>query len=621
MMQSKRRRKAKIGSISIATLAIVTVLFAGPLASKSGAYVPSLTPSGSTPYLTSVSCSNTSLCMAVDGDGFVWQYNGTVWSGLDLIDSYDPGAVLYGVSCDPTGALCVAVDSEGYAYTWNGTSWSSSGDVDSGDAFLSVSCATSTFCVAADDQGNVVTYNGTSWSSVTSVAGSVDIYGVSCVSSSFCVITTSTGYAWIWNGTSWSSSLVASGVSLNSVSCASSVYCVAVDNEGNAYTYTGTTPWSSASSIDGTNVLYGVSCTSSTFCAAVDADGNTLLYNGTGWSSTNPDGTYTINAVSCVSTDFCFAVDNDGNAVYYGGATPWTVSAVDPSFVINDISCVPDYEICGIAGAGAHSAITTSFWSGFDGPSGPFHISGGPDFQGVSCTQLSTCMVVGGRNAYTMTTSGLTVSGTGITPSGVTLQSVGCWDSSGTLKCWAGGSNSDAWYFNGTTWSGAYSTGLGSSVVTMSCFPTSLQCYAGGSSGGTAESTSSTTWGSGGPGGAEQGLTCVSGPACQGVSSTTDYYLGGSYNFGSDMTGVSCSDSNNCEIVQSGTANGTVYYTTVGSFSSSNRTQVTHAVKGTSANAIACIGDGECAAAGTKGSIAITTNYWVSGIDTRTIKL
>ena len=112
------------------------------------------------PITTSVSCSNSSFCVAVADDGSAFKYNGSAWSAPTSIDPSNPHSVsLSSVSC-PTAAFCMAVDTAGNALTFNGTSWSArSKIVNGGFSLNSVSCPTSSFCAAVDNGGWALTYS------------------------------------------------------------------------------------------------------------------------------------------------------------------------------------------------------------------------------------------------------------------------------------------------------------------------------------------------------------------------------------------------------------------------------------------------------------------------------
>jgi hypothetical protein len=261
--------------------------------------------------LASVSCTSSSFCVAVDGNGNALTWDGTSWSAPVNID---PSTVLDSVSCSSTG-FCVAVDSSGNALTWDGASWSAPVNIDGSPYLTSVSCTSSSFCAAVDIRGNALTWDGTSWSAPLNIDGSNALYSVSCTSSSFCVAVDSSGNALTWDGASWSAPINIDGSSpLVSVSCTSSSFCVAVD-ASDALTWNGTS-WSAPVLIATDNdLLESVSCHSSSFCVAVDYSGNDLTWDGASWSAPVNIDAYGFFSVSCTSSSFCVAVDSSGNAV------------------------------------------------------------------------------------------------------------------------------------------------------------------------------------------------------------------------------------------------------------------------------------------------------------------
>jgi hypothetical protein len=113
--------------------------------------------------LDTVSCADTSFCVAADSVGNVLAWNGSTWSPPQAIDPTTSSSTvgsngITSVSC-VSFVFCVAVDSGGRAITFNGRSWSKPADIDGQTGLVSVSCATATFCLALDKLGRVVTYS------------------------------------------------------------------------------------------------------------------------------------------------------------------------------------------------------------------------------------------------------------------------------------------------------------------------------------------------------------------------------------------------------------------------------------------------------------------------------
>ena len=78
----------------------------------------------------------------------------STWLSPTLIDG---GEGLSSVSCTST-TFCMAVDSGGDALRYNGSTWSSPSAIVSGEGLTSVSCTStsSAFCIAVDYHGNVL---------------------------------------------------------------------------------------------------------------------------------------------------------------------------------------------------------------------------------------------------------------------------------------------------------------------------------------------------------------------------------------------------------------------------------------------------------------------------------
>lgn len=279
---------------------------------RSWSVVPSADSGTGANTLSGVSCVSAISCVAVGSyysspsaysQSLIESWNGTSWS---IVPSPNNGTYdnwLYGVSCTST-TLCVAV---GYYDTsptvaqtlieaWNGTSWSITSSPNSGaysNQLSGISCQQANTCVAVGYSNTslsvsktlIESWNGTNWSIVPSPNdGAYDngLSGVSCVSGSSCISVgdydnqSASAYQTLiesWNGTSWS--IVPSPNSENGLS--------------------------------------GVSCHSARSCKAVGSDGQTLIesWNGHKWSivsSPNGAGTNQLMGISCVSGAWCKAV-------------------------------------------------------------------------------------------------------------------------------------------------------------------------------------------------------------------------------------------------------------------------------------------------------------------------
>ena len=220
---------------------------AAPTSSRSNLVVPSSWSITPTPNVNSnfhslngVSCLSVSFCMAVgDYEGgtgdlnLAEQWNGTAWS---IVSTPNPPSTedsfLSSVSCT-SSTSCMAVGStengtaeQTLAEQWNGVTWSIVSTPDTSavldNTLSSVSCVGPSACTAVGS-GNTVTarqtlieqWNGASWSIVpspnpsTSQSGELD--AVSCVGASFCMAagdnsngTNDVPLAEEWNGSVWS---------------------------------------------------------------------------------------------------------------------------------------------------------------------------------------------------------------------------------------------------------------------------------------------------------------------------------------------------------------------------------------------------------------------------------
>jgi hypothetical protein len=221
-----------------------------------------------------LSCPGTSFCMAVwrgTSESAVW--NGKSWSAPIAVGGSQS---LQAVGC-ATSTFCVAIDGIGDGFYFNGSSWSA-GPNDWGSV-MSISCPTSSFCVSV--AGGVSMWNGSSWTEPQQFGTTSVLQAVSCPVPTFCAAVDTTGETIIWNGTKWSGpeSLEGSSAlgtpSLSGVSCSSTSFCVAVDSGGRAFTWSGRT-WSAADLVDTGHALTAVSCTNLTFCVATDKQGFAL---------------------------------------------------------------------------------------------------------------------------------------------------------------------------------------------------------------------------------------------------------------------------------------------------------------------------------------------------------
>ena len=265
-------------------------------------------------------------------------------------------AGIYGVSC-PTPGFCVAVDGSGDAYRWNGSTWSAPMTAYAGNTMNSVSCSSASFCEALSSQ-EAVTFDGTAWSAPVAVGPAPTgpdggQYEVSCVSPTFCGSVNTAGVVTLWDGTSWGhDAVVDQGTAtkpVQNISCATPTSCVVVSATGNIATFDGRS-WTTRPS-PGQSLLHSVSCPTTRFCMAVDLTGHVLVSDGSTWSVGQPvpgAGALTFS-VSCPTSTLCRVARSDGSvATWQSGAWgPTRAVLTDGSLASADISC-PTTTFCAL---------------------------------------------------------------------------------------------------------------------------------------------------------------------------------------------------------------------------------------------------------------------------------
>jgi hypothetical protein len=198
---------------------------------------------------TAVSCASSTFCAAIDDSGDVETFNGASWTKSSQIDPGGGGykaqncasnqegtcAAPAAISC-PSSNLCVAVDGTGSVFTFNGSSWSAPAVLDGQTPIVALSCApASSFCVAIDAGGDAATFNGTSWSA-PALVGASGLSSVSCSSSSSCVAVDGRGNEISFDGMGWSTPVAIARSALAAVSCASSSFCLALNAKSDVLT-------------------------------------------------------------------------------------------------------------------------------------------------------------------------------------------------------------------------------------------------------------------------------------------------------------------------------------------------------------------------------------------------
>lgn len=267
-----------------------------------------------------VTCTSSTFCVSVNGDGQVLYDRNGVWS---TPQSLAMGGSIEAVSCSST-KFCLAV-AAGKAATYNGHDWSSVTHIGPTDDIYSVSCPKQTFCAADGANGiagkpsSLMTFNGHSWTSykITSTGTLLDrLLSVSCSTPEFCMATNFDGQILSFNGTKWTQSHSAAPKYLISVSCTSSRFCMAVTTTGHEVMFQGGS-WSMPKLIPGfkSDGAYSVSCISAAQCSVIGLSGAETTFTSGRWSSPTtvfPGGYAAGVAISCSTGDHCVAVNDRG---------------------------------------------------------------------------------------------------------------------------------------------------------------------------------------------------------------------------------------------------------------------------------------------------------------------
>jgi photosystem II stability/assembly factor-like uncharacterized protein len=418
---------------------------------------------GSPGDLFAISCPTTSMCMAVGraGIGFETINGGALWTQVaNNAVSFDA------VSC-PDASHCFATGADGDVYLLliqTPTPFVTTG---AAGALYGISCTSIARCYAGGEFATVVrtTNGGTGWSNQTSGTKN-DLVGVSCPITTTCFavgndLTTHAGFVLgtVDGGSTWpaqpAAATAAAGATLNAVSCPTAPVCVAVGANATAInTADGGASWTSR--VSGTTFnLNAVSCASSAVCFAAGSGGAIVksMDGGNTWSPQTSGTTQSISGISCPTTSVCFAagyVNVPGQIISTtDGGAHWNLSfdlTTDPNAGVSApfqaISC-PSALYCYASGqsglvaatsdggnnwrtdntpfAGAFSAIscpttgecvagatteiaqTTAFGRTWNME---FLSAGGTYWNGASCADTSTCILVGTQGAIGRTTVG-----------------------------------------------------------------------------------------------------------------------------------------------------------------------------------------------------------------------
>lgn len=314
--------------------------------------------------LADVSCPSSSRCVAVGsdhylGNGFMEFWNGSKWKMNGTFSE------MKAVSC-PTASWCMTVaknENGGWVLEWfefesKFLSGAKAPPVPSGGTGVilkDVSCTSESACTVVGRYSAsgvykpyVARWNGSSWSLQSAPSpgeGSAfeAFLGVSCPTSSFCMATgTAAGkpFAERWNGSEWTVQTApnpegGSEASLEGVSCSTASDCMAVGSfKASGLRKTLTERWNGSSLTvvsspnpsgkEGNAALRSVSCLSGSSCFAAGSfaypasglSGETTLveaWNGSEWSiqtSPNPEGNSfsSFAGISCSSSVACTGV-------------------------------------------------------------------------------------------------------------------------------------------------------------------------------------------------------------------------------------------------------------------------------------------------------------------------
>jgi hypothetical protein len=197
---------------------------------------------------------------------------------------------------------------------------------------------------------------------------------------------------------------------LTAVACVSVVSCVAVGsdetavdyNEPIAETFNGIR-WTATQlplpfGDNGYGEKFGlnaVSCTSVTWCVAIGTAGFTDILNGTTWTTTSfPLSIAAPTSVSCVASDSCVAVltTTTGPEVVTLSGSTWTTATLPAGSQASGISCT-SMTSCVVVGGSGVDTLSGTTWtlSAVSFPDG----AQSPSLSGVSCPSSTSCVAVG----------------------------------------------------------------------------------------------------------------------------------------------------------------------------------------------------------------------------------
>jgi hypothetical protein len=393
--------------------------------------------------VSAVSCVSDSYCVAEDGAGNLYSFDGTTWTELS---NPAPAPAAFGDLFCESATSCQQLSNPA---VWNlsGTTWSEGPTLNTGAPEGGMACPGAEFCALATGTRDVLTFDptvvpgGVSSQSLPNIGA--ELSSVSCVSASWCMVVDESGEYATGAGANWSVPALADSAGyLTEVSCVSETDCVAVDLHGNAVVY-GPSGWSAPEHVD-SMPINAISCVSTTattsglFCMAGDQNGDALSFDGDSWSSPvliNPS-TFPISAVSCATSTFCVALGQDGTLMAYDGTwgAPATLSGAAPA----DVACLSATDCIAVAGTGA-AEFNGSSWQSTATPFATFSLTS------ISCGSASSCVAVDeADNAYVF--DGQSWTTTGALQQGSSVPGRGALSCTGTSSCAAVmGANVQSW--------------------------------------------------------------------------------------------------------------------------------------------------------------------------------
>ena len=272
--------------------------------------------------------------------------------------------------------------------------------------------------------------------------GASILNGVSCPPAGGCVAVGTTsiqsGYAALvesLTGSTWSPTELSQSLTvpmLNGVWCASITSCIAVGSYGSISSPTNALieslaggTWTADSAVPVpvgavSAELTTVSCVTITSCVAAgsytDSGGTDThalfeILSGGVWTlatGTDPGGSTNIevNSIQCFSTTSCLAVGGSGSTTATNGlletlsGSTWTATSLQTGVYLRSLWCASSTSCIAVGYPNSPGASVTETLSGSTWTSGtlPGLSDGGTDngAVGISCTSISSCVVIGG---------------------------------------------------------------------------------------------------------------------------------------------------------------------------------------------------------------------------------